>query len=233
MANLAELEYERPRLRVLDLFSGLGGWSRPFRDRGHEVVTLDLDPRFRADHVRDIRTVYDLSELERSGPFNLVLASPPCEAFSVASISAHWTGGRRKYVPRSAAARRGLEIMDRTFALIDNYRPYGYYVIENPRGVMRKVAPWPPTATTWFCQWDDRRAKPTDLWTNVPLNWPTCRNGAADHEAAPRGARAGTQGLRSAAERAHIPYKLSLAVCRAVEDDPLRRRAARRSDCAA
>ena len=33
-------------LRVLDLFAGLEGWSEPFRERDHDVISVDLDPRF-------------------------------------------------------------------------------------------------------------------------------------------------------------------------------------------
>jgi len=32
-------------MKVIDLFSGLNGWSQPFKDRGHETFTVDLDTR--------------------------------------------------------------------------------------------------------------------------------------------------------------------------------------------
>jgi site-specific DNA-cytosine methylase len=31
-------------MKVVDLFAGLKGWSRPFQDRGHETWTTDIDP---------------------------------------------------------------------------------------------------------------------------------------------------------------------------------------------
>ena len=34
------------RLKVLDLFSGTGSITTAFRRAGHEVDSLDLDPRF-------------------------------------------------------------------------------------------------------------------------------------------------------------------------------------------
>lgn len=33
-------------MRFLDLFSGLHGWSEPFIERGHRVITSDFDPSF-------------------------------------------------------------------------------------------------------------------------------------------------------------------------------------------
>ena len=34
-----------PRLRVLDLFSGTQSITKAFRNSGHDVVSLDMDPR--------------------------------------------------------------------------------------------------------------------------------------------------------------------------------------------
>lgn len=34
-------------MKVLDLFSGLGGWSAAFKDRGHTVFTVDVHPDFK------------------------------------------------------------------------------------------------------------------------------------------------------------------------------------------
>jgi hypothetical protein len=52
--------------------------------------------------------------------------------------------------------------------------------------------------------------KPTDIWTNHPNPQflPPCHNGDTCHEAAPRGSRTGTQGLKNAMERSRIPDKL-------------------------
>lgn len=174
-------------LNVLDLFAGLGGWSKPWREAGHRVTTLDFDPRFGCDYVVDILAVSDLAELERDGGrFDVVLASPPCEKFSVMTISRNWeTRASGEIVAKTDAATHALRIAEHTFALIAAYAPR-YYVVENPRGMLRRLAPRRPTATTWYCQWGMPYAKPTDLWTNIAGEWPTCRNGAPDHDYQPR-----------------------------------------------
>lgn len=212
-------------MNMLDLFSGLEGWASAFDAAGWTTTTLDLDPAFHADIVRDILTVKTLDEL--GGPFDVICASPPCEAFSTGSIGRHWTGGARAYEPKTEKARVALEIVRHTFALIDTYRAEHHnvlYIIENPRGVMRKITPRPPTSTTWYCKWGESRAKPTDLWTNMmlypPGRWPQCVNGADDHDAQSRyywkrvelGQTGGTQGLKDAATRALIPAKLAAAI---------------------
>jgi hypothetical protein len=226
-------------LNVVELFAGLKGWSQPFTDRGHNVWTTDIDPRFDTDATVDIRDL-DTSAI----PFDTIdvlLASPPCESFSVASIGHHWTGGHRAYEPKTDAARLGMDLVLSTMALRANLAAEGRapeaMVVENPRGVLRNLklirdrrgAVVDPT-TVWYCHYGDTRAKPTDLWlVPGPRLWrprPPCHNRRADHadtcccrdhEAAPRGAKTGTQGIRGYAERSVIPYGLAFSVCQAAE----------------
>lgn len=171
-------------LEVADLFSGLDGWGAAFRDRGHHVVSFDLDPRFGA------QVVIDMNDVRALNRFDVILASPPCECFSVMTIGKNWTGGKRAYEPKTEKAKAALALAWHTFEIIERARPR-WYVVENPRGMLRKVAPRPPNATTWYCQWGMPYAKPTDLWTNIngggPFGWPACRNGGPDHARSPRG----------------------------------------------
>lgn len=207
-------------MRVLDLFAGLGGGSSAFLERGHEVVTLDLDPRFGCTITADILTM-DAYSLGTYGPFDFVWASPPCEAFSVAAMGHHWGGGKRAYEPKTEHAVVSQEIVAHTIRLIAALTPRAW-VMENPVGVLRKlpVVGGLPRHTVTYCQYGDTRMKPTDLWGGFPEGWtprPKCSNGDPCHESAPRGSRTGTQGLRGAAERAVVPYELSLELCLATE----------------
>ncbi len=94
--------------------------------------------------------------------------------------------------------------------------------MENPRGKLRKleIVKGLPRTTIWYCKYGDFRAKPTDIWSNNIYNpmfnsngWKPkeeCFNGNKDchHEAAPRGSKTGTQGVKGNYNRSKIPYLL-------------------------
>ena len=73
--------------------------------------------------------------------------------------------------------------------------------------------------TVTYCQYGERRQKPTDIFTNHPdpKFRPPCRRGDKCHDAAPRGSKTGTQGLRGKLERAKLPDELCRHVVRICE----------------
>jgi len=209
-------------MRILDLFAGAGGERRraQIEARGHTLVTLDLDPKFNCTISADILTL-TAADLNKYGPFDFIWASPPCEAFSVASISHHWKGGKKAYIPKTTHAQLSQTIVSHTLKLIGDLQPTYGWIMENPRGVLRKlpcVAGFPKVTVT-YCQYGDTRMKPTDLWGEV-ADWTPrkmCKNGASCHEAAPRGARTGTQGIGGATERAVVPWQLWEEILNTIE----------------
>jgi hypothetical protein len=100
-------------------------------------------------------------------------------------------------------------MLEQTIWIMSNLQPK-YYFIENPRGLMRKMGAVQhlPRYTVSYCQYGDTRMKPTDIWTNLKFDAKLCKNGATCHEAAPRGSRTGTQGLKNNHERSKIPNLL-------------------------
>lgn len=225
-------------MRVLDLFAGLGGWSAAFRDRGHDVITLDNDPRFGCDITADVREPMVAQRLLGFRP-QVILASPPCETFSTLAFQrGHYrlTDDGARAEPATDAGRLAVALVHRTVFLIRVLRP-AFAIIENPRALLRTLDVIPfERRTVWYCHLGHElngrpAAKPTDLWGMFPpsLELPgPCHNrrpshGSGccchDHVAAPRGSRTGTQGPETAAERAKVPYQLSLAVCLAAEHD--------------
>ncbi len=174
-------------LKVLDLFAGLEGWSAPFRERGHEVCSVDIDERFDVDLHAD---VFELDAADLAGPFDIVLASPPCEAFSVLRIGQNWT---RDHQPRNDKAREAVRLVQATVDLIAALEPR-FWIVENPVGKLRRLPPMAPfyRRTVTYCQYGAPWRKPTDLWGAFPPSLefrPRCRPGQSCHVPAPRGSR--------------------------------------------
>jgi len=212
-------------MRTIELFSGTKSFSKVMARNNFETFTIDLNKNLNPDYCADMLDVDFREEWLKDLVKNtdILWASPPCTAFSVASISRHWTGGSRAYIPKDDSAKLGLKLLDKTIESIISLKPR-YWFIENPRGVMRKVIDDIfkkhnitnyRRVTVWYCQYGDIRAKPTDIWTNL-LNWngKQCHNYRkgeekhCHHEEAPRGAKTGTQGLKDATERGAIPERL-------------------------
>jgi hypothetical protein len=196
-------------LRVLDLYSGSGSATQPFKDRGHDVDCVDI--------IHGI----DAREFHAGALYDFVWASPPCQAFSVAGFQYHhFVNGK----PMTETARTGVELLWNARRIISEAQPK-FFVIENPRGLMRRqVAVLDlKRVTVWYCQYGAKQAKPTDLWGGFPPSWdpkPPCHNGNPDHESAKRGSKSGIQGLGSGDKyRAKVPYELGLSLCLAAEKD--------------
>lgn len=176
---------------------------------------------------------------------DLILASPPCEKFSVMTIGRNWT---LDHQPKTEGAKEAIKLVQATVRLIHELNP-NYFVIENPRAKLRKLdlIPWERRTIT-YCQFGEKFMKPTDLWGGFPpsLELPApCKNGAPCHTSASRGSTTGIQGddrkrtkfrggmiedmsrfpswsderKQLTALRAKIPYELSLMMTQAAEHD--------------
>lgn len=200
-------------METIELFCGTKSFSTVAHELGHETHTVDSDPQFDADETIDVREW----KHELCGPIDILWASPPCQGFSVAAMGKNWGGGYRAYVPKTDSARNAMELVLHTIKIIRELKPT-YWFIENLRAMLRKM-PFMEDflketggvrRTVSYCQYGDTRMKPTDIFTNC-LAWtprPICKNGSPCHEAAPRGAKTGTQGIKGAKDRGRIPAAL-------------------------
>lgn len=170
---------------MLDLCCGLKGASAAMKDRGWQVVTLDIDPRFRPDIVADVRGwSWNGERVE------LIWASPPCTEFARESMPWSRTGNEPD-----------MSIVLGCQRIIDEARPT-FWAIENVRGAVSWLAPYlgRPAFVNfpWF------------LWGFFPaLSIPHIQSNKEKLSS------------RRKEERARIPYRLSLALALAVENQGL------------
>jgi len=138
---------QKNRLKVLDLFSGLGGFSEAFLLNNDEVLRIENNPLLcEVPHttLMDVRKLRDIiAEGIAEGDLNpylsgidVIVASPPCYEFSLAFSS-----------PQGLASRDGsfqdyspdMELIEITLEIIDMLKPR-YWIIENVRGSIRHFA---------------------------------------------------------------------------------------------
>jgi len=208
----------------IDLFSGTGGFSSAFeKSRDWDVISVDnqddhpdVNPTIVADVMDVDASTFPLDEYKHL----VMLASPPCKAFSMAAKHTHMDGNVE---PLTDHAKESLELVEKTVDLSEELQP-DYWFLENPRAGMRRVMrekSWglgEPTGTMSWCQYGASRMKPTDLWGEHPeMDYRFCANGEDCHTSAPRGSQTGTQGVHSSVRRAAIPYSISLSILEAVE----------------
>jgi len=207
-------------LRVVDLFSGPGGFSEGFLERGHKVFRYDNDKRF-----EDIPNteILDIMEFDALPEADVILASPPCNCFSRMTIRYYWENKR----PKNDKARLAVSLVKKAKELIDQANPK-YYVIENPVGMMIHVL-GKPQVMTWWAAWYSAKdegielkeppLKETYLWGRLPtMDWPKKPTIYARIDRKSKDRQKGVQGIKDSAVSAKIPYLFSEALAVACEN---------------
>lgn len=208
---------------VIDLFSGLGGFSAAFAASDEwEVYTVELNPEFDPDLCADVLELRPDDLLELVGvdrteiDLLVILASPPCTYFSTAGNHDAWDFETRTAVTEEA--RNAVALVYHTLGLI-HALDSSYWFLENPQGRLR----WflgEPTGQVTYCQYGRPYMKRTDLWgEHPPMTYRRCTRGSRCHLANVE--YDGTSATRvlgdTHAERSKVPRQLSDAIREAVE----------------
>ena len=193
-------------MKVLDLFCGLGGWSRAFHEAGHECFGVDIK-NHGYEYGQFIEA--DLNEWT-PGPelkFDVGLARPPCVEFSQ---SKKWGWGTQD-------ERIGLDLVYRAFYLIQLIKPK-YFIVENVKG-LAEFLPKPNDIVKYNRHKDGKAAY---LWSNIGKLGFLCstinmrqRTSKILKLKSP---------LKGKAARALIPYPLSKAVLDKIKEKESRQR---------
>lgn len=210
---------------VLELFAGTRSISKAFEKKGHKAFSIEWNKDF-----KDISLYADIGKITAKdiiklcgGKPDVIWASPDCTTYSIAAISHHRKREENgNLAPVSEYAKFCDKVNKHVLDLINELKPR-FYFIENPRGGMRKMDFMKGLYryTVTYCKYGDKRMKPTDIFTNHPnpqFKAP-CSNGDTCHEAAPRGSKTGTQGLKGSKERAVIPALLCDHVVNICEEE--------------
>lgn len=179
------------KLKILDLFTGKKGFSQAFSDRGHNVVSVDIEPKFHPTITADIGLLSP-SYFNSIGPFDVVLAAPTCTEFSKASLPKSWVSVR-KY-----GCNPDTSLLERTIAIIQELKPK-YWVIENVRGAIPYFKP--------FLGRPIKKIGSRYLWGQFPMFDTSPKYGK--WRLPPSQDRPSLRSL--------IPYSISLALCLACE----------------
>ena len=165
---------------LLELFSGTGSVGRVWREKGHRVVSVDLDPRHAPEVCENILT-WDYKALETP---DFIWASCPCEQYSCARTRAKTP---RDFQTADALVARTIEIIK----YFEARNPQLAWFVENPDTSLlwsRAVA-WDlyPRVRLDYCQYNGpgyrKRTKVATnvLWTPRPLcdprTCPSCIDG--------------------------------------------------------
>jgi len=194
-------------MKVLDLCSGLGGFSEAFVAAGHEVLRIENNPLLAEVPHTDIIDLFDVRDLleevreDNPDPFlqsvDVVLFSPPCYEFSLAFDAPRAIHARESpgipYEPSMDLLECGMEI-------IELLKPR-YWIIENVRG-----------ASPYFSQLLGRARQINEayfFWGNFPSFVPAAFPSKAEKDERWNPLRANVRGK--------VPIEISKALLEAIQ----------------
>ena len=190
-----EVEKEKKKLKVLELFSGTGVVSKTFKELGHEVFTIDNNKSCNPDLCIDILRL-DIKNIPFKPDF--IWASPPCMDYSHAKR----TGV--SFIEHSNS------LVIKTLSLIVALKPK-FWIIENPQTGTLKFQYFMkdlPYADVSYCRYGKNFRKQTRLWNNFGFIGKLCNHNGKHKDSCGNGRKEYTENNLSSYEKGSIPIEL-------------------------
>ncbi len=197
-------------MNILELFSGTESFSNVAEARGHQVFTIDINPKFNPSLCKDV-----LLLKKEEIPFapDVIWASPPCTEYSHAK--------RRGVRDIEGANKNVLKAIE----LIKEFKPK-FWIIENPQTGLLKNQEFMkdlPFVDASYCKYGLPYRKQTRFWTNLPIKLLTCNKDCDFIKEGKHIASAGNGRKRytdrnvSLTQKYGVPEKLCLVILKRME----------------
>lgn len=103
-------------MRLLDLFSGAGGAAVGYQRAGFEVVGVDIDPQ--PNYPYEFHQEDALQFLEEHGQgFDVIHASPPCQAYSSLTKGTHKGAAHRQHPKMVPEVQQALDDLGKPYVI--------------------------------------------------------------------------------------------------------------------
>ena len=163
-------------MNCLELFAGTGSVGKVLKEKGHNVISLDLKGADINCNILD----WDYKSFPKEH-FDYIHASPPCATFSICRKS--WIGRKLKAHPNKVFTKElfikdqeeiGVPILNKTLEIIKYFNPK-YFTIENPRtSDMKKYITDIPYTDVDYCMYGLPYQKRTRIWNNFGFEGNLC-----------------------------------------------------------
>jgi len=182
-------------MKILELYSGTATFSKLAKEMGHEVFTIDNNPKVKPDLCKDMLnvTIKDI-------PFipDVIWASPPCIDYSHAKR----TG--------TSFIERSNMLVIKVLNLIIALNPK-FWIIENPQTGTLKFQYFMkdmPYTDVSYCRYGKTFRKQTRLWNNFKFVGKVCNCKTKHKDSCGNGRKEWTSNNLSSYEKGSIPIEL-------------------------
>ena len=154
-------------MRILELFKGTGSVSQVLQQAGHEIISLDILPKFNPTHTCDILD-FDYKQYPPKH-FDIIWASPECKVHS--QLQTTNVGPTRKFKTRQElddVRQEHSKYVEKVLEIIEYFDPAEWY-IENPYFSAMKDLPCMkelPSHRFDYCRFGFEYQKPTRVFSN-------------------------------------------------------------------